>query len=182
MASRIGYNIEGKAEEILQRTSALWVPVPVDRVALGLNLRVEPAELGDDVSGVLVIEHGIGTIGYNATHPHVRQRFSVAHEIGHFVLHGTQRQLFIDKRYTAVYRRDRRSSTGDHRREVEANRFAAALLMPESLVLREIQDLDFDLADEQALAAFAARFQVSTHAMSLRLGHLRIFSEESQPG
>jgi Zn-dependent peptidase ImmA (M78 family) len=167
--------IDARALEVLAETRMLRMPVPVERVALALDLFLEEIELGDDVSGVLVVENGVGTIGYNRAQSRVRQRFTIAHEIGHFVLHRDSSQLFIDKHYTAVYRRNRRGDDEPDIREVEANRFAAGLLMPESLVLSEIEDLDFDLGDQDDLALLAERFQVSVQALSLRLGHLGVF-------
>ena len=58
--------------------------------------------LGDDVSGLLSIENGVGTIGYNQTEPKVRKRFTIAHELGHFELHRDKSDLFVDKQF--IYR------------------------------------------------------------------------------
>lgn len=165
--------IEVEASRVLRDTGCLRIPVPVELVAHRLGLSVEPAALGQDVSGVLVRDGDGGTIGYNAAHHEVRQRFSIAHEIGHFVLHPREGQLFIDKTYK-VYRRDQRSSTGEDRQEIQANRFAAALLMPEELLQREVADIGFDLADEIALESLAQKFKVSRQAMSFRLANLGI--------
>jgi Zn-dependent peptidase ImmA (M78 family) len=167
--------IEAQAASVLERTGALRVPVPVVKVARLLNLRVEAAALGDGISGILVVTGGRGIIGYNRDHAPVRQRFTVAHEIGHFCLHQSEGHLFIDKAYAAVYRRDRSSSSGADQQEIQANQFAGALLMPEALVLQEFQSLDFDLGDEGALDRLAGRFEVSSQAMSIRLAHLGMF-------
>lgn len=131
--------IDAQAENILLKTGMLHVPVDVELVAHRLSLQIEPASLGENVSGLLVVEKGHGVIGYNATQAHVRQRFTIAHEIGHFVLHLSDNPsaLFIDTQYI-VYRRDAKSSTGEDQREREANRFAAALLMPATLIHTEI--------------------------------------------
>lgn len=166
--------IEAKAVDALREANALRVPVPVELVAHRLGLLVEPSALGDEVSGVLVVREGRGTIGVNQTHPSVRQRFTVAHEIGHYVMHRGSSDLFIDKGYTAVFR-DTRSSTGAERAEIQANYFAAALLMPAELLLPEIRRSGFDLADEEALETLAERFQVSLQSMSYRLSNLGVF-------
>lgn len=79
------------------------------------------AGLGETVSGMLVVEDDRGAIGYNATHAPVRQRFTIAHEIAHYILHvkkSRKSQLFIDRSVT--FRRDETSSTGDDNQEVEA--------------------------------------------------------------
>ena len=165
--------LEQRAEQILRETETYRVPVAIEVLAHRLKLRTEAAALGDNISGVLVVENEHGAIGYNSTHAPVRQRFTVAHEIAHYVLHvkkNRRSQLFID-RYVA-FRRDDHSSTGSDREEVEANRFGAALLMPENLVREEIRKHDLDLDDEDALIQLAKRFHVSTAAMTNRLTNL----------
>lgn len=162
--------IEQRAEAILQGTGTYRVPVAIDVLAHRLKLTTEAAALGDNVSGVLVVENERGAIGYNSSHAPVRQRFTIAHEIAHYVLHvnkNRRSQLFIDQ-YVA-FRRDGQSSTGSDHREVEANRLGAALLMPESLVRAEIVKHSLDLDDDEAVNLLAKRFQVSTAAMTNRL-------------
>jgi Zn-dependent peptidase ImmA (M78 family) len=78
--------------------------------------------------------------------------------------------LFID-RYV-VFRRDGVSPLGDDQEEVEANAFAAALLMPADLLRDEIWKSDFDLDDDEDVIRLAKRFNVSTSAMSNRLAWL----------
>jgi Zn-dependent peptidase ImmA (M78 family) len=165
--------IDRRAEDILRQNELFHVPVDVELVARRLNLRTEAAPLGENVSGLLVVEKGHGVIGYNVTQALVRQRFTIAHEIGHFVLHVSDNPsaLFIDTHYI-VYRRDAQSSTGEDRHEREANRFAAALLMPATLLQAEIEKPPFDFGDEEMLTELAGKFQVSTQAMSIRLSSL----------
>ena len=69
--------------------------------------------LDDDISGLPSSESKRGAIGYNSAYASVRQRFTVAHEIGHYMLHvkNTESRLFLD-RYVA-YRRDDQTSTGN---------------------------------------------------------------------
>lgn len=164
--------IEKQAEKTLRNAGAWQAPVPIDVVAERVGLKTESSVLGDDVSGLLVVEKGRGAIGYNSTHARVRQRFTIAHEIGHYLMHvktSTQSRLFID-RYVAF--RDDESSAGNDWEEVEANAFGAALLMPGDLVREEIRKNDLDLDDEDDLSALAKRFHVSTSAMSYRLVNL----------
>ena len=164
--------IERQAEKLLRDSGAWRVPVPIEYVAEALNLRTDASVHGEGVSGVLVVEGRRGAIGYNPTHPPVRQRYTIAHELGHYILHVkdlAQQSLFID-RYVA-FRADQ-SSQGNDSQEVEANAFGAALLMPERLVREEIRARGFDLDDEDDTAALAKRFRVSTSAMSYRLVNL----------
>lgn len=177
---RTNPSIEQKAQEILQATGFDSIPVRIDLIAQRLGLTVEASQLGDDVSGILVASGETGTIGYSMLDASVRQRFTIAHELGHFVLHRRARELFIDKSYTMIYRRDQESSTGELQIEREANQFAAAILMPKHHILEEITKYEFDLGDEVALRSLADKFQVSTQAMSLRLAKLGFFSQRSE--
>ena len=111
-------NLEARAEKTLRDTDTFRVPVAIDLVAQRLNLTMEAGALGEDVSGMLIIRGERGAIGYNSSHARVRQRFTISHEIAHFLLHakrGGKPQLFID-RYVA-FRRDANSSTGADRDE-----------------------------------------------------------------
>jgi Zn-dependent peptidase ImmA (M78 family) len=165
--------IEKLASKVLAAVGASKAPIPVELVARRLGLAVKANDFTDDVSGVLVIEEGSGTIGYNEHHAEVRQRFTIAHEIGHYQLHKSYLSLFVDKGYSVAYR-DKRSSTGEIRWEREANAFAAALLMPKELLTREVQDHDFDLGDERSLDELSKLFGVSTQAMAIRLSKLKL--------
>jgi Zn-dependent peptidase ImmA (M78 family) len=181
MKYRSKKEIEVIVSDLLQKTDCMRLPVPVDVLAHRLDLRVEAAALGEEVSGVLVVSKNNATIGYNSTQSPVRQRFTIAHEIGHYVLHVAQKDkdtIFIDKQYVASYKRDSVSSTGGDAKEIQANRFAASVLMPAQLVHQELETMHFDLADEEALSELAAKFEVSTQAMSIRLGSLGIFSHD----
>ena len=168
-------NLEARAEKTLRDTDTLRVPVAIDRVAQRLNLTMEAGALGEDVSGMLIIRGERGAIGYNSAHVRVRQRFTIAHEIAHFLLHakhGGKPQLFIDGYMS--FRRDATSSTGADRDEVDANKLGAALLMPRSLVQKEIRGNDLNLDDEESINLLAKRFQVSAAAMSNRLMNLQL--------
>ena len=144
-------------------------------VAHRLNLTIEAAALGENVAGVLVVEDERGAIGYNSTHATVRQRFTISHEIAHYLLHtkkNRKSQLFIDRHVT--FRRDETSSAGIDHEEVEANQFGAALLMPKGLVQQEMKRHELNLDDEEAISLLAKRFQVSAAAMTNRLMNLRM--------
>ena len=166
--------LENSAVDLLNSVDALEVPVPIEMVAHRLGLGVEQASLGDDVSGVLVVVEGKGLIGVNSEHPTVRQRFTVAHEIGHFRLHGDETDLFIDKSYVAF--RDSKAGEGKHRLEIQANQFAAALLMPAELIKRELGGEVIDLAAADVIDRLAERFGVSSQSMTFRLEKLNMLA------
>ncbi len=141
--------------------------VPVEKVVRKTGIAIRYGDL-DDVSGLLVRSGDSATIGVNINHPLVRQRFTIAHEFGHYLLH-----LGISSHYDRDYRvnyRSRESSQATDVEEIEANFFAASILMPKDFLDTDdaIQALDNDAAVER----LAARYNVSRHAMSLRLGNV----------
>jgi Zn-dependent peptidase ImmA (M78 family) len=166
--------IEHEAEDLLRESNACRVPVALDPILTHLGLSAQSRALAD-ASGVLVVQDGRGVIGYNEDHAPARQRFTIAHEIGHYRLHvpAGQNKLFIDQ---SVFRRDGKSAAGMDPQEIEANRFAAALLMPETLVRLEIERNELDLDDDDDVAMLARRFGVSAAAMTFRLDNLGLLN------
>jgi len=167
--------LEQRANDVLTSLNAYDLPVPLEVVAHRLGLVVERVPLGEGISGVLVVSEGRGRIGVNSEQPTVRQRFTIAHEIGHFLLHREDSDLFIDKTYVAF--RDSESAKGEERAEIQANQFAAALLMPAQLVQRELSDELVDLAATDTIDQLAARFGVSVQSMAFRLENLGLMSK-----
>src|SRR3989338_6821566 len=81
--------IEQIAQEALKKTGGS-LPVNVEEVARGYGLEVVEFAFHEKISGLLKKEQGI--IGVNKTHHPVRRRFTIAHELGHFLLgHGMER-------------------------------------------------------------------------------------------
>ena len=88
-----------------------------------------------------------------------RQRFTIAHEIGHFLLH-TDEDVHIDEK-RPIGRRDDLSSQAVDACEIEANQFAAELLMPESLVREFVRNLGSNHPEtsvEEAIEELARAF------------------------
>ena len=138
-------------------------PVIVTPIAHDMGIRVYRTKAWqDDISGqILRSKEKGGKSGYaivvNGLHARVRRRFTVAHEIAHFVLH---RYLIGDGiEHDALYRSGLSSPI-----EVEANKLAADILMPWHLVHRAIFEGSGDLE------GLAAKFLVSRSAMAIRLG------------
>lgn len=167
--------LENKAEIMLRETDTYRVPVPIHIVAQHLNLTLEALPLGN-VSGMLIVRGDRGAIGYNTTHARVRQRFTISHEIAHFALHAQPNEkprLFIDEH--VMSRLGKLSSAKVERQEAEAYRLGSALLMPRSLIQKEIKSRDLDLDDDEAIKIVAKQFWVSPVAIAnrpLRLGIL----------
>jgi len=146
-------------------------PVDVERLAEYLGATIQPAPIEDNVSGMVFKHKGRYIIGINSTHPETRKRFTIAHEMGHIVLHQLD-QVHVDKQFPVKLRDDISSQAIDPH-EIEANAFAAALLMPEAMLKNDISEfLEIDSENEDELAELANKYGVSTKAMSFRLMNL----------
>jgi Zn-dependent peptidase ImmA (M78 family) len=168
---RPGYaRVRRRADELLKGLD--HPPVDLDVVASGLDAEVRRIELKADVSGVLYREGARRVIVVNQAHAAVRQRFTIAHEIGHLVLHPGD-AVHVDEGFR-INLRDPRSATAEEVEEVEANAFAANLLMPAAWLRRDIERDRLDPSDEDSLARLAERYGVSLHAMALRLASLSV--------
>lgn len=169
MNSRKRNSLEQKATELWQSVPA-GPPVQVEKVAacIRAEIRYEPAEEG--VSGMVWRSPEGAIIGVNALHSKTRRRFTIAHEIGHLVLHDGD-DFHVHEGYALVGRRDGDASLGIYRKEVEANYFAAALLMPKALLLHDVDvlRLRFDFESEDTIKSVAKRYEVSSQALTIRL-------------
>ena len=162
---------ENTAEGLLEQAGVHSAPVSVEKIADYLGLRIRLADLGQDCSGVLVRNGDRAVIGVNWGHHTNRRHFSIAHEIGHFLLH--KGDTYVDKGYRVNFR-DLESGSGTKQEEVDANMFAAALLMPANWVRKAFGDQPFDLTEDDGLEALARKFDVSTQAMTYRLVKLQL--------
>jgi Zn-dependent peptidase ImmA (M78 family) len=156
MSDQLGVEIVGRH----LRTA----PVDVRQIASALGLRVREARLPPSISGKIQ-RHPMG-LGYvvtvNDSHPEVRKRFTIAHEIAHFILH---RDLIGDGIVDNALYRDAR--LGDSL-ERQANNYAAAILMPPNLVQRK------RMIGKLSPKDLAREFQVSEAVAAIRLQELGV--------
>jgi Zn-dependent peptidase ImmA (M78 family) len=129
-----------------------------------------PYDMEDGASGILMIENKQSTIGYAKNEGAERQRFTMAHELGHYMLH-RHGDLFIDKEFKTMYRPSS-STPSTEWEEWEANEFAACILMPEHLVKMEMKEIQVDYDDSNWINQLAKKFKVSQSAMSIRITRL----------
>ena len=135
--------------------SGASAPVPVLDIAedlLGLRVHVRP---GLDVSGMLVPSRRV--VYLNADEPPARRRFTLAHELGHWVVHCAGAS--VPPRI--LCRSDETTGAADAR-EREANVFAATLLMPRA-------GLTAAVAEGATPDDLARAYDVSGVAMAWRL-------------
>lgn len=141
------------------------IPVPVGRLAKELGLGVLRSTLQPGISGQIEPsdEYPAGfVIKVNRHEVKHRQRFTIAHEIGHFMLH--RDRIGSGIRDTILYRSKLSSAM-----EAEANRFAAGLLMPFDKVRGKFNELELR-RDKESARELAQVFGVSNDAMEIRLG------------
>ncbi|WP_035303930.1 ImmA/IrrE family metallo-endopeptidase [Brevundimonas aveniformis] len=166
--ARVRYSrIDAIVRDLLDDHDVVGPAVPVDGIARALGLEIKEGKLGD-VSGMLVRTDAGAVIGVNSKHSEGRKRFTIAHELAHFLLH-TGLLTHVDRDFRVNYRNEE-SSQATNVEEIEANYFAASLLMPFDFL--EMLDAEDAVADDEEAAALARTFGVSQHAMSLRLANV----------
>jgi Zn-dependent peptidase ImmA (M78 family) len=158
------------AAGLLKRGRIRRAPVPVEKLAALLGAEIVFQPFSAEMSGfVYRSKDGIAVIGVNSSHPIQRQRFTIAHEVGHLLLHADEK-LHVDKNFP-IGLRDETSGKAVNENEIEANQFAAALLMPRDLIAEDIKPfIGKDVLI--AIRKLAKKYRVSEQAMSIRLSSL----------
>ena len=158
--------IETKASQVLREHGLFSIPVDPVILANNIGIKVNNAVFSDDNLSGLIAKRGDNvSILVNKSDPPYRKRFTIAHELGHHFLHLLSDGEFVDNKVDLF----RDSEAGDQSKqiEVQANQFAAALLMPSELVKIEYQK-------NNDISNLARKFNVSEEAMGYRLQRLRL--------
>lgn len=166
--------IQFLVKELLEQTGIHTPPIPVEEIARSKGIDVRKSEEPDsNISGFLFWGSEKPIIGVNRKHHTNRQRFTIAHELGHYLLHNsTTQDLYLDHSFKVLLR-DERSSEGIDEIEREANLFAAEFLMPEHFLQNDLHGRrQIDVEDEAFLRELAQRYQVSQQALIFRLANL----------
>lgn len=156
--------VNGDEAEIVKRFTSSF-PVKVGELANELGLKVTRAPLPPKVSGLIQPSDDAKAgfeIRVNKYEMPERQRFTVAHEIAHYLLHRDQIGSGVVD--SIMYRSNLTS-----RKETEANRLAADIVMPAREVRRELARLGGHRTEE-VVEELATLFRVSVPAMKVRLG------------
>lgn len=142
------------------------LPVPVTALPAMLGVKLRSAFLAGGISGMLERSGETFLLTINATDPDTRQRFTLAHEIGHYMLHRhlVGDGLDDDRAYRSTEVGKYHNTLIGPKEEREANKFAANLLMPREAINRE------KAKDGATVSQMAMLFGVSEHAMSIRMG------------
>ncbi|WP_055078900.1 ImmA/IrrE family metallo-endopeptidase [Lagierella massiliensis] len=139
---------------------------------------------GFTINSEMNSQNGKKVISINEFEPDYRQRFTIAHELGHIIL-GHEG---ISYRFSDV---SKYKNTIERMNEVAANKFAAELIMPEKLVkevlVNSINELDYSIDQDfdeyditQLINKSANKMGVSTQAFNYRIKNLRVFIDENE--
>jgi len=151
-------HIEALAENILLKSGQREAPVDVEKIAEKVGLKIIAFEFANSISAVLKKRKLV--IGVNKNHSSLRQHFSIAHELGHFLLGhdlGVNEDDFVDDTFDKSLPIER-----------EANIFAAMLLMPKKWVEKSVKEKGMEVP------RLAREFKVSEQAMTIRLLELNL--------
>ena len=166
---------EREARRVLNELTVRTTPVDVSAIAEQLGAEIRYRRFDDDISGLLVRDADSKVIGVHVDHSKTRQRFTIAHEIGHLVMHkGDDRVIVEHLRITKVNWRDNVSAQATDREEIEANQFAAALLMPSDELQEYVRIVAPHGANEGHVQTLARKFNVSAQSMRFRLLNLAL--------
>ena len=145
------------ARNLIKSAKITCFPVLLKQIAKVVpDLLIDGKELDDTISGMQVTYRGKAFIRYNSTHSNTRNRFTVAHEIGHLLLG-----------HTSDCGRGMESNSP---LETEANQFAAELLMPLSLLKEAMKTYT-------TVSSLARHCWVSKDAMSNRVMEMKLLNK-----
>ena len=147
---RVGY-CRDYARKILKRYSVENPPVSIHEIAKSEGFIIKLLDQPKEFSGILHRE--TKSIGVNQNHHMYRQRFSIAHEMGHYYLeHPEVRKLnYLDN--------------GDELKKIydaEADEFAGEILVPREMLKKKVKQ-------HKTVGELATRFFVSTTVMSIQI-------------
>ena len=142
--------------------------IDLEKIAEHLGITILNATFPTDkISGVFFNKDGRLYIGVNKDHSKTRRRFTIAHELGHYMLHANEKLHLDDSsKFRETPDTFYRAEDITNKNETQANHFAAELLMPEELIEHCISDGII------STVALAAKFNVSEQAMTYRLVYL----------
>lgn len=155
--------IEKIVVDLHEKMGIKQVPVPIEQIVESLGIKIKRAP-SEDFSGLLLRKDGKALMGINDSEPHVRQRFTIAHELGHFYLHPAK-DAFVDYRHTQGG--GVRSS-----KERQANIFAAAFLIPRITLIAEVNKRVSAGIFDAEIEELAKKYDVSKESMNYRLLNL----------
>ena len=149
-------------EKVLSASREMSCPLDIERFIKKYNIEVCKEDMDYDISGYVERRGTKWVIGVNKYHSERRQRFTLAHEFAHYILH---KYKFREKHSDKALFRTREFNTV----EQEANEFASELLIPQEKFRQYVKDGITKIAD------LSDKFDVSVSAIrykAYKLGYL----------
>ena len=159
--------ISREVNALLMQAKVKAPPTPVENIAKLIGAKVTYSNFQNEISGLLLRREESVVIGVANEQSPTRQRFTIAHEIGHLLLHKGE-ELHIDADFR-VNLRSAESSKANDVTEIEANAFAAELLMPIGFLKKDVTRLQIDMENSEQIDQLAEKYGVSAQAMTFRL-------------
>jgi Zn-dependent peptidase ImmA (M78 family) len=143
-------------------------PVRLGSLAKALNVDIKVSSMPTGVSGQISQEGDRYVVRVNRNEARERQRFTIGHELSHFLLH----RDVIDASPDGITDNVLYRSGAPESIEYEANRLAADLVMPLPLVEQKLRGEFAGIVTEATIESLADSFEVSKAAMEIRLSTL----------
>jgi len=154
------------AQKTIDETKISAPPVDVNKILTHIGINLLPYPFPEKVSAILLKENNMLVVGVNNSHHPNRQRFSIAHEIGHYLL-GHYKDVFVDMSEISEGRFDAFDTDHNKVQEQEANYFAGELLMPSAMLKK-------DFAKLRNVEEIAKLYKVSKDALWIKLLKLKL--------
>lgn len=164
MNSKEIQRIQPEHQAIIEKYTSEY-PVRLGQIAKELGVAIKVSSLHTGISGQIKREDNHYVIRVNRHEARERQRFTIAHELAHFLLH----RSVIDTSPEGIEDNVLYRSGIPERIEYEANRLAADIVMPIGQLEKTLRDDFEDVVTDATIEILAARFQVSKAAMEIRL-------------
>lgn len=166
--------IEDKAQEVLKKLKIIDSPVLLESILRYYKITKLDAP-SDKYSGMMLTTNNKTFIGINSNESKARQRFTIAHELGHYFLEKSKEKAFIDNSETIKNGMEfeiafrKKSHKKGELGEMKANAFAASLLMPAKWLINDLKNLKkTQMFSDKSINKLAEKYQVSNEAMRYR--------------
>ncbi len=168
--------IESHLELIFQKYEIKSAPVLFSNIAKAENIQIVTGDMEDKTGGYAIFKSRSKKIYVNRNDHKLRQRFTIAHELGHYFLHYLLNKDTFETHFKegSTYFRNENSTTGEDPFEREANFFASRFLIPDHLLSNEIfkKQINLNSISDKELIYLADTFKVSLQAMTIRVSYL----------
>lgn len=146
------------------------MPLDIHALVSQYGIEVQGRKMERSIPGMMVTTKSSALVTINENLPLNQQRFTLAHLLGHFVLHGKSAEVFVDR--TTPIKGEGPEASKQLMQEAEANEFAGELLMPESIIRDRFGNSRPYPYNLESLRPLAAQFGINELVLAIRLTQL----------